>query len=364
MSDFDVFFAGVEDPRAANASHSLSDIFVMMIAASLCGASNASEFALFAESRKRLLRKLIDYDCAPSHDTFSRVLRLLDPKVFMQAFAVFAEAFARALTQSLAKSGKTPSAKVVAIDGKALRRAYERGRQASPPLTVSAFAAESRLCLGVVPGAGINEIEAAIKVVELLDLTRTIVTADALHCHHRMAEAITAKGGGYVLALKGNRHEWLAEAEKRFAAPGKRKVIQTTETSHGRNEWRMAEVIATAPLMKGHCAFIRITTQRDASPPFVRHYMASKNLNAKAALDATRAHWSIENGLHWMLDVHLGEDLSRARKDHAPANIALLKRLVRNILQTADNPKVPISHRLKKCAWDDTYLIHAITHMR
>jgi predicted transposase YbfD/YdcC len=116
--------------------------------------------------------------------------------------------------------------------------------------------------------------------------------------------------------------------------------------------------------MKGHAAFIRMTSQRDAAPPQVRLYMASKNLSAKAALDVTRAHWAIENGLHWMLDVHLGEDLSRARKDHAPANIALLKRLARNILQTADNPKVPISHRLKKCAWDDTYLAHAIAHMQ
>lgn len=360
MSDFDVFFVDIEDPRAANASHSLSDILVMMIAASLCGATNATEFALFAETRRNLLRRLIDYDVAPSHDTFSRLLRLLDPKVFMQAFAVFAEAFAKAL----AKSGKLPSAKVVAIDGKALRRAYERGRQASPPLTVSAFAAESRLCLGVMPGAGTNEVEAAIKVVELLDLTRTIVTADALHCHHRMAEAITSKGGGYVLALKRNRHEWFAEAELRFINPGKRKIIQTTETHHGRNEWLMAEVVATTPLMKGHTAFLRITSQRDQAEPQVRYYMSSKNLDAKAALNVTRAHWSIENRLHWMLDVHLGEDLSRARKDNAPANISLLKRLTRNILQTADNPKVPISHRLKKCAWDDSYFIHAIAHMR
>jgi predicted transposase YbfD/YdcC len=360
MSNFDVFFSNVEDPRAANASRSLSDILVMMIAASLCGATNASEFALFAEARKSLLRQLIDYDVAPSHDTFSRVLRMLDPKVFMQTFAVFAQAFAKALE----KSGEKRSAKVVAIDGKALRRAYERGRQASPPLTVSAFAAQSRLYLGVMPGAGINEIEAAIKVVELLDLTRTIVTADALHCHHKMAEAITAKRGDYALALKGNRHEWLAQAEQCFVAPGRRKISQTTQTLHGRNEWRMAEVIAATPLMKGHCAFIRITTQRGESLPFVRHYLASKNLTAKAALDVTRAHWSIENGLHWILDVHLDEDLSRDRKDHAPANIALLKRLARNILQTADNPKVPISHRIKKCAWDDTYFIHAISHMR
>lgn len=360
MSQFDVFFGEIEDPRAANVSHRLVDLLVMMIAASLCGANSASEFALFAQARKSQLQQLIDYDVAPSHDTFSRLLRQLDPKVFMDVFAVFAQSFAKAM----AASGHAPSSAVVAIDGKALRRAYEKGSQSSPPLTVSAFAAMSRLCIGVVSSAGINEVEAAIKVVELLDLTGTIVTADALHCHHRMAQAITKKGGDYVLALKGNRHEWLTQAHACFAATGKRKVTQTIETNHGRNEWRKAEVIPTEPLMQGHGAFIRITAQRDESEPYVRYYMASKNMTAKAALDVTRAHWSIENALHWMLDVHMSEDLNRARKDHAPANVALLKRLARNILQTADNPKVPISHRIKKCAWDDTYFVHAMTHMR
>lgn len=354
------FFEELDDPRADNSSYRLSDILVMMVAASLCGATSASEFALFAETRKPVLQRLIRYDHAPSHDTFSRILRLLDPKAFAQAFATFAGAFAKAL----AKTRKRPSATVVAIDGKALRRAYERGCQASPPLTVSAFAIKARLCLAAVPGAGSNEVEAAIKVVELLDLTRTIVTADALHCHHRMAEAIILRGGGYVLALKGNRHEWQAAAEACFASPAKRQSAETTGISHGRNEWRCAEVMAAKPLMKGHAAFIRITSRRDQAEPLVRLYMASKTFTAKTALAITRAHWQIENGLHWMLDVHLSEDLSRARKDHAPANIALLKRLARNILQTTDKPKVPISHRIKKCAWDDTYLAHAITQMR
>lgn len=360
MSGFELLFPGMEDPRAANASHRLGDLLVMMIAASLCGASTATEFALFAQTRHRLLACLVDYDVAPSHDTFSRLLRLLDPKVLMQAFGQFAQAFAKALAQS----GHRPRARVVSIDGKALRRAYEHGHQASPPLTVSAFAAQSRLCLGVVPGAGSNEVEAAIKVVELLDLTRTIVTADALHCHHRMAEAIIAKRGDYVLALKANRPAWLAEAERGFANPGKRKISESIERAHGRDEWRKAEVIATKPLAKGHAAFIRITAQRDTAAPLVRHFIASKKFSPEDALEVTRAHWMIENSLHWVLDVHLGEDLARARKDNAPANIALLKRLARNILQNADDPKVPISHRLKKCAWDDTYFVHAMTHMR
>ncbi|TGS57745.1 ISAs1 family transposase, partial [Mesorhizobium sp. M1D.F.Ca.ET.183.01.1.1] len=138
-----------------------------------------------------------------------------------------------------------------------------------------------------------------------------------------------------------------------------------TETSHGRSEWRQAEVVAAAePLMPGHKAFIRITSRRDQTKPLTRLFMASTLLSPQQALELTRAHWQIENGLHWMLDVHLDEDQSRARKDNAPANTALLNRIARNILQGADVDKVPISHRIKKCAWNDDYLIQALTHMR
>ena len=92
--------------------------------------------------------------------------------------------------------------------------------------------------------------------------------------------------------------------------------------------------------------------------------MASRIFPAKQALAIVRSHWQIENNLHWMLDVHLGEDTARARKDNAPANIAMLKRIARNLLQTADQPNTPISHRLRKCTWDNAYLIHARSHMR
>ena len=325
----------------------------MMIAASLCGASNATEFSLFAQERRQALSRLIEYEVAPSHDTFSRLLRLLDPEAFGRAFAAFAAGFARA------------GAEVDALDGTSLRRAYEKGLVASPPLTVSAFAAETRLCLAAVsPGEGENEVEAALRVVELIDLTGRMVTADALHCHKRMAKAITDGGGDYLLALKGNRRHWVARAEQQLAkiTPA---ITTRTETSHGRDEWRQAEVVAAAePLMSGHKAFVRIIYRRDQDEPLARLFMASTVLSSQQALDLTRAHWQIENGLHWMLDVHLDEDLSRARKDNAPANTALLKRIARNILQVADADKVPISHRIKKCAWNDAYLIQALTHMR
>jgi predicted transposase YbfD/YdcC len=353
ISSLESYFGALPDPRAGNATHRLGDLIVMMIAASLCGASNATEFSLFAQERRQALSRLIEYEVAPSHDTFSRLLRLLDPEAFGRAFAAFAAGFARACQE------------VVSLDGKALRRAYEKGLAASPPLTVSAFAAETRLCLAAVsPGKDENEVEAALKVVELIDLTGRMVTSDALHCHKRMAKAVTERGGDYLLALKGNRRHWVAHAKQHLSETTPT-IAERTEISHGRDEWRQAEVVpATRPLMAGHCAFIRITTQRNQAKPKTRLFMASTLLSPQQALDLTRAHWQIENGLHWMLDVHLGEDQSRARKDHAPANTALLNRIARNVLQAADLDKVPISHRIKKCAWNDDYLIQALTHMR
>jgi predicted transposase YbfD/YdcC len=356
MSCLESYFGALPDPRAANSSHRLGDLIVMMIAASLCGASTATEFALFATERRQALSRLIDYEAAPSHDTFSRLLRLLDPDAFAKAFAAFAAGFASACRQ---EDG------VVALDGKALRRAYEKGLAASPPLTVSAFASATRLCLAAAsPRADENEVEAALKLVELIDLAGKTVTADALHCHTRMVEAVTAKGGDYLLALKGNRRLWLASATRHLAA-GSPAAAENSQTSHGRSEWRKAEVVeATQPLVPGLKAYVRITSRRDEARPQTRLFMASALLSPQRALDLTRAHWHIENKLHWMLDVHFDEDLSRARKDNAPANTALINRIARNILQAADTDKVPISHRIKKCAWNDEYLIHAITHMR
>ena len=328
----------------------------MMIAASLCGATSATEFALFAEQRKQALARLIDYNAVPSHDTFSRLLRLLDPAAFGRAFTAFATGFARA---------RLEMGQVVALDGKALRRAYEKGLAASPPLTVSAFAAGTRLCLAAAsPKAGENEVEAALNVMELIDLAGRLVTADALHCHTRMAEAVTRKGGDYLLALKGNRRRWQQSANRRLAH-ARPMIAEQSGKGHGRSEWRQAEVVAAdEPLIPGHKAFIRITSRRDRAKPLTRLFMASTLLSPQQAIELARAHWQIENGLHWMLDVHFDEDLSRARKDNAPANLALINRLARNILQAADADKVPISHRIKKCAWNDDYLIKALTHMR
>ena len=364
MSELSDYFNELEDPRAGNVHYRLGDLLILMVAASLCGADSASDFALFAETRMTVLNRLVPYTRAPSHDTFSRLLRLLDPKSFGRVFEIFAAGFAKALSESGGVANAAEDG-IVAIDGKALRRAYERGLAQSPPLVVSAFATETKLCLAASSALKANEIEAALRVVEMLDLTGQIITADALHCHHRMAETIRAKKGDYVLALKGNRTYWMPEALRQFDHSTAKTSAKTFAHEHDRTEWRKAEVIAVEkPLMQGHVAFIRITSARNSDQPFIRYYMASQLFTAEQALRITRSHWQIENNLHWMLDVHLHEDDNRARKDNAPANIAILKRLARNILQNADKPKVPISHRIKKCSWDNAYLISALVHMR
>ena len=351
-------FSGLVDPRAENVRHRLGDLLVMMVAASLCGAVRATEMALFAAERREALSRLISYDEAPSHDTFSRILRLLPADRLSDALIRLAQQIGLAVA---AEGGPA----VVALDGKALRRAYECGLAASPPLTVTAFATQTRLCLAAhLPGPEANEVEAALRVVDMLDLKGQVVTADALHCHRRMAEAITARAGDYLLTLKGNRGSWHAEAVATFADQGP-PDLQSQQTAHGRHEERSVWVRpAVKPLMTAHRAFVRITTQRGNDDPLTRHFMASRAFTAETALAIARAHWQIENALHWMLDVHLDEDAIRARKDHAPANTATLLRIARNILQTCDIPKVPISHRIKKCAWSNDYLISAISHMR
>ncbi len=206
------FFSNVPDPRASNTRHRLGDIVFICIAAAMCGASSAVEFAQFARSKRALLKTVLGPFDPPSHDTISRLLRLLDPDAFIEAFQRFNDAFGHVIEG------------VVAIDGKALRRAYDTGLAHNPPLMVTAFASDHDLSLAALrAGAGgshCNEIEAAIAIVQLLDLDGCTVTGDALHANRRMAEAILAQGGDYALALKGNRARVRAVVAEAFEGAG------------------------------------------------------------------------------------------------------------------------------------------------
>ena len=366
MRKFRRFFRMVPDPRADNAWHDLLDVLFIAFAAVLCGAENCSDMAEFGKAKEGLLRRILRLEHGiPSHDTFSRVFRLLDPQKFEQAF--------RRFTSSLAKINGLDLTGVVAIDGKALRGAYERGRSTTPLHMVNVWAAGARVVLAQCKAPGRNEALGAVEVLELLSLSGCIVTADALHCHRAFAAKVLARDGNYVLALKKNQIALFADAGRLFRRARQRSVAEQLEPStHDRREWRRATVVRDTRMAAKHdfpgiVAVARVSCRRrphqGRSEPLVRYFLLSKYIPAKRLLQITRSHWSIENQLHWVLDVIFDEDRNRARKDNAPENLAILRRLAVNVLRTHPG-RISMRQKVKRAGWDDAFLLSMLGQMR
>ena len=355
-------FSTVEDPRAANARHDLSEILFIALAGALCGAESCADMAEFGAAKERLLRQVLRLEHGiPSHDTFSRVFRLLDPEAFEAAFRRFMAGMARALGG------------VVAIDGKALRGAFERGQRTTPLHLVNVWAAEQRLALAQRLAPGRNEVAGALEIIELLSLGGCTVTADALHCHAKMAQAILERGGAYVLALKENQSALFAEAVARFDDPASAEhFAEHRVKSHDRIEQRRAVVLPAAELAQRHgfpgiqaVAQVKALRQPSAKEAVVkvRHFLLSQPLTAERLLQVVRSHWTIENQLHWVLDVVFDEDRARTRKGNGPQNLAILRKLALNLLR-ADQSKSSIRRKIKRAGWDDDFLLSLFAQMR
>jgi predicted transposase YbfD/YdcC len=361
-------FGEVPDPRDFTAQHPLPEILFIALAAVLCGATHCTEMVLFARARIELLRQFIPLEHGvPSHDTFSRVLAALDPLAFNAAFARFMAAFGAEARRDVPKGQ-------IAIDGKSLRRAYAKGCAHMPPLVVTAFACDSFMSLAQTAAQKGGEAQAAIEVLKLLSLKGLTVTADALHCHRRMTKTIREGGGHYVLSIKANQSKLAREANAALdhaAASPRTRFHRTEENAHGRNELRRAFVVPFAQTpgknaLVGLCAVARIECWRTVSgntTHTVRCYGLSRKMAAKHLLAVVRTHWAIENQLHWQLDVLLGEDQTRNRKNNAPANLAVLRRLALNVLR-ADPEHIPLSHKRLKARWDDQDFLRLVTHMQ
>lgn len=365
MEQFAECFADLPDPRAENSLHDLTELLFIALLATLCGATSCSDMALFARMKAYLLTPILKLEHGfPSHDTFSRVFRMLDPAAFERSFRAFMKAFGKA-----AKI-KRPRG-VVALDGKALRRGYERGKSHMPPVMVTAWAAQTRMALANVLAPDNNEVAGALQLIGLLQLKGCVVTADALHCHRGMAEAIVDRGGDYVLAVKDNQPALLRDAKAAIQA-GVRKGLKpatTRDAKHGRRERRAALVMPVKGMaekhnFKGLKAVARITSKRGTDKTVERYFLMTRRYSRLEVLRIVREHWTIENSLHWPLDVVLDEDLARNRKDNAPANLAVLKRLALNIVRAHPDPKTSLRAKLKKAGWDDGYLFQVLAHMR
>lgn len=362
MERFHEAFGSLPDPRAPNARHELFEILVIALAAVLCGAESCSDMEDFGSSKEPLLRQFLRLEHGiPSHDTFSRVFRLLDPVAFEAGFRQFMGEFTKNLQG------------VVAIDGKALRGAFERGRRTSPLHLVNVWAAEARLAIAQRVAPKRNEVAGALEVLELLSLDGCTVTADALHCHAEMARRILARGGAYALALKENQSALFADAQSLLEPAAEHVSLDdAVRPSHGREEQRNGVGVPASALADKHnfpgiAAVGRVELRRRLNgkdeAPMVRYFVLSQLLSPTELVTITRSHWGIENQLHWVLDVVFDEDRARSRKDNAPQNTALLRKLALNMLRShPDNAS--IRRKIKKAGWDDAFLISMLAQMR
>jgi predicted transposase YbfD/YdcC len=363
-------FADLPDPRTGNAKrHNLLELLTIALVASICGAESCTDFADFARDRAALFREFLKLQGGlPSHDTFSRLFRLIDPQAFAACFGGFLE--------RLGDAGKG----VLAIDGKTLRRSFEDAAQRSPLHVVTAFATEARLALGqVAVQDGENEIVAARRLLELFDLKGMLVTGDAIHCQVETAQLVIDRGGDYLFALKANRPAMLAAVEEYFNDPAARRGMhETTDGEHGRAETRRHWVSHDVawlfsdrrypgePCMPGLATIgmIEAEVERGGRTSVERrYYVSSAALSPARLAEAARAHWRIENSLHWVLDMSFDEDRARNRRDHGPANLAVLRKLALNVLRSA-RPDISIRRKRKRSGWSDEFARSVLGQMR
>jgi predicted transposase YbfD/YdcC len=360
-------FASLPDPRIERHRwHKLSDIVVIAVCAVLCGAESYPAIEDFGQEREEWLRQFLELPAGiPSHDTFNRVFRLLDPVQFQGCFLRWMQAVA-----------EVTAGEVVALDGKALRRSFEKGTAKRAIHMVSAWASENGVVLGQRKvDTKSNEITAIPALLELLALKGCIVTIDAMGCQRAIAQKIVEQGADYVLALKGNQPT-LEQAVERFFVSGPEAEAHRTasdfseqaEQGHGRVETRCAWISADLDAEVQAAAWPGLrsigmveATRTVAGETSVEHrfYLTSLPPAAAQFAQAVRKHWGIENQLHWTLDVTFREDQSRLRTGHGAENFAVLRHIALNLLRQEPSTKSLPRKRLA-CALNPDYLLQVL----
>lgn len=349
-------FDNLPDPRGSNVRYPLNEVLFIALCAVISGAEDCSDMALFARSKADFLGRFLSLPHGtPSHDTFSRVFRYLDPRAFHERFLTFMSDFAAKVEG------------VVAVDGKSLRRAYDHVDGQSPLHLVNVWAAEQRLVLGQLSvDKKSNEIQAVPELLEWLSLSDVTITADAMHCQRSLSEQIVEANGQYVLAVKGNQKTLFDDI--RFMMAHEADTTAVTDSGHGRIETRSATVITDLDwLQEGHqwpglSAVGRVTRRRDLADEVTEesaYYLLSEAMTPERMIDVTRQHWAIENSLHWVLDVTFKEDENRTRRDYGAENLALLRKLALNATEKEPS-KGSKKGKRKKAGWDDDYLLAII----
>lgn len=359
-------FRDFPDPRQrSKVIYPLDEVLLLCLLAVLGGAETFVDIARFGEKKLDLLRRFRPFrDGTPSHDHLGDIFATLDAGEFQRCFV----AWVAALTNV--------SADVIAIDGKTLRRSYQKKGAKAPIHMVSAFATRQRLVLGQVKVAEkSNEIVAIPAILAMLAIEGAIVTIDAMGCQRDIAQNILDKKADYVLALKGNQGT-LREDVEVFAAEQKANGFKDTKVSHhetvdgdhGRIETRTYTAIHDVAWLQerhdwpGLRGLVMVESTREIGAKIereTRFYITSLVWLAHLLGPAIRSHWAIENSLHWVMDMVFRDDECRIRTDHAPANFTTIKHMAHNLIRKAPGKD---SFRLKRkvAAWDDDFLASLI----
>lgn len=356
-------FLRLTDPRRGKLTHPLINLVTIALCATIAGADDFVTMIAWARRHREWLAQFLDLTHGiPSHDCLNMLFRRLRP-----------EEFERCLLSWLAALHDTAGGTLVAIDGKTLRRSFDKATARSALHLVSAWAVSRKLSLGsVAVEQKSNEITAIPELLKLIELSGAIVTIDAMGCQAEIAKAIVDGGGDYILAVKGNQptlHEgivkhFLEHMDDDFARVEVCRH-ETKEKGHGREEHRtyyvldVPEGLADAGRWKGLKQIgmaVSQTIRGDKSCDDVRHFILSRKLSARRFGPLVRGHWGIENSLHWQLDVSFGEDQCRTRKDHAAANLGGLRRTALSLLKNETSEKVGIKNRRLIAAWNTDYL--------
>jgi predicted transposase YbfD/YdcC len=341
----------------------LLEILMIALCTVLCGGENAVDMAEFARAKEELLRGFLKLkNGLPSHDTFSRVFRLLDPEQFRACFQRFMARFGEACGG------------VIAIDGKVLRRSFDSASALSPLHMVSAWSCDQRLVLAqIATDAKSNEITAVPKLLAMLSLKGAIVTLDALNCQREIARQIIDRGGDYALALKGNQGTLHADVSTFLDDPQRQAMPShtTVDADHGRIETRTSTVSTEIGWLQedhqwpGLTAIGKVTRIRETATKTTTetaYYLLSAPLSAERLGAVVRSHWGVENRLHWVLDVVMNEDQARNRLDNGPKNLAILRHMALNLMRK-ENSKGSLRGKFKRAAWRDDFLAKLIAQI-
>ena len=355
------YFEGLKDPRMDRTQkHPMESLVFISVAAITCGADSWNEIQEFGQAKQEWLSGVVPLpNGIPSHDTFNRFYAALEPGSFEECFAQW--------TASIA--GRTKG-EVVSIDGKTLRGS--RGVNASAAHVITAWSGSNQLSLGQLrTGDKTNESKVIPELLSMLFLEGCVVTIDAAGCYSPIAQAIVDKGAHYVLCAKANQPDLLTGIEQSFALKPIVENWEDTDADHGRITTRTCAVVADLELIPhpekwpGLRSIARVDSEvyhkaTGKKSSMTRYFITTLPPEAKLIGTAARAHWSIENGLHWQLDVSYREDASRKRKDNAALNFSTLTKMTLTMLKRDTTTKVGIKSKRLKAGWDNHYLLKVL----